>query len=667
MARDVNQSDELSALGTVMQQVVQRNRMTSRMSHKERQLLNACLQSGLESPDFYAVRKICEMADRFFTPGLLSLLLCERMASNEGSTYLSLEPELLTPRLMQLGIDERDARAIIAKAPSWLEAAPALFAASVEDYKPFVLKNKRLYRHRFLKAERQINRIVARLVEVSWLDWSSLDSVFEKVTRHEPLGTRPHGDPMRRPISLAFEQQLAALVAVCAPLTVISGGPGTGKTSIVVTILRMLAALGVPMESIALTAPTGRAANRMDEALRKGLATLGNEDAQKLLEKLPEPKTLHRLLDFRPRERRFRFNKDNTLEYEWLIVDEGSMIDLVISESLLEAMNERTRLIILGDAHQLPSVEAGAVFRDLSRCPDLVPSEHPIEALGELRQRSPGIRAIHLTRSFRQKSDRGGQHVLHLSKLVNSGKTDQLFEKGEHPIQIHQKGRPLPWEGVCLVDPAEMNINTLIGHIYTKFVEPCRTIAAELTQTLKGNTLDVEDHSRLEPLFEASEKMRILCLTHKTMFGVEKLNGMLHDRFTRDRNYKIAGLPYMITQNDHRRGLYNGDIGLIIETGNEDNPHRFLTFRNSEGFRSEPFDSISGLQEAFAMTVHKSQGSETDHVVLVLPEQINALCKREVIYTGLTRAKKSVLIYGSRDVLETAVKDAMERVTGLFS
>ncbi len=648
--------ESLSALGTVMQRVVGAKGGKAGLSPTERSLLHHAVQQGLSAPDFYAVRKLCELAD-WSSPALLCLLLCEQLACRSGSTYLSTDDAVLLEKMGEFGLGEREARAVIEKVPNLPVVCGGLFSRDPSDTVPFILTDEGIYRQSHFISERKAAGVLLSLQSRPWRTHKNLAAIFEDVTEVHPLGTAPANAPNWGPVKLAPEQQLAALVAVQAPFTVIAGGPGTGKTSIVVTILRMLSGMGVSMENIALAAPTGRAANRMGEAIRKGLASIHGDVSEELHNLTP--RTLHRLLGWSPSIRGFRYNEQNPIEADWLIVDEGSMIDLSLMESLLIALKPEAKLILLGDAYQLPSVEAGAVFRDLTTVSQAAGVTHPLQAALALRDsQDAGRHVIRLAKSFRQKGDSGGRHILSVAGVVKTGQTSSLFENSDQSLNILEVGQSLPLEGVSLLDPDIMDVGELTGQLYARFFESYR--AKCRTARLR----DVEeDGDLLRELFEMSEKLRLLCLTHGTRFGVGMFNRQFADRFSRGIQGHAPGMPWMVTRNDYRLGLYNGDIGIGLPFG-PGRQHQ-LVFRNNGGFKALPFESVSGLEQAFAMTVHKSQGSETDHVALILPEAENGLCRREVIYTALTRAKKSVLIYGSRAMLEGAVLKVMERVTGL--
>ena len=648
----------LSALGTVKQQIVAIDEGQG-LSSGEQTLLEHALDLGLTAPDFFIVRKISEFA-HFPNPGLLCLLLCEQLARSEGSTYLALEKKEISARLSLFGLDQREISAIIEKIPDLLEREPLLFAGDASRAVPFIIHGNRLYRHAHYVAEHRIANIVRRLLLRAWQTHPGLKSVFDEITRRRPLTTAVH-EGGGQAIQLAREQALAALIAVHAPFTLISGGPGTGKTSVVVTILRLLAGLNVPMETVVLAAPTGRAANRLGESIQKGMRSIDPRDGVGLPSPV-EPKTLHRLLGWSPTARRFRYDDCDPLDAGWIIVDECSMIDLFLMESLLTALKPEAHLILLGDAGQLPSVEAGAVFRDLSFA-----GEKDGDQAGDiwtmLRERidaragSPYRHRVRLLESFRQKEDRGGRQIIQIAHAMEKGEI--VFSEGGPFFSTIQAGAPLPDEGVAHLDPAGTSVVELVVKLYRQYYRTYKNmIPAE------GFSHPETDRLALDRLFIEMERLRVLCLTHGSFSGVTAVNRLFKEKFFRGEATFYPGLPWMVTRNDYRQGLYNGEIGIGL-VFREFGDRQWLIFKGEQGYKKVLFETVTAPVLAFATTVHKSQGSEADHVVVLLPEQKNALCRREVIYTALTRARKSVLIHGKLEILAEAAAETMARVSGL--
>jgi exodeoxyribonuclease V alpha subunit len=472
-----------------------------------------------------------------------------------------------------------------------------------------------------------------------------------------PEAALPEG-LFNHPVALSAEQAAAVRRAVAAPCTLITGGPGTGKTSIVVAILRAALALGFAPSEIGLAAPTGKAAQRLGESLRSTLARIDEPDAADLAlrDQLPEPQTLHRLLAFLPARSAFRHDRGNPLPHRLVVVDESSMVGLELMDGLLQALPEGARLVLLGDAGQLPSVEAGAAFRDL---------------VGAL----PGT-TVRLTHSYRMDAgDPDGRSVLGTAHALREGREADLAAPGllsvrEDPAGLQGRGAELlEADGAALrAFLADWLDRELLG-------QPGFTAAADRIYRTGGEGWAEGDAAGLEALFRAHERARLLCPLRAGggLRTTEGLNLHLHGRFRAaagsgpDRDIGFyAGEPVMVLANDYRHGLFNGDQGVVVMARLADGIHQMAVFRTQDGFRGLPLRPLRGqLDLAYAFTVHKAQGSEFDRIALVLPDHASPLLTREVVYTALTRARKAATILGSRANLAAACRAGTFRNTGL--
>jgi len=460
------------------------------------------------------------------------------------------------------------------------------------------------------------------------------------------------------PVQLSDEQRTAVHQAVAAPFTLVTGGPGTGKTSIVVAILRAAVHAGLPPEDIALAAPTGKAAQRLGESLRATLARIPEPDAadRTLRDALPEPQTLHRLLAFLPARSAFRHHRQNPLPHRLVIVDESSMVGLELMDGLMQAVPPDGRLVLLGDAGQLPSVEAGAVFRDL---------------VGAL----PGA-AVRLTHSYRMDvGDPDGRSVLGTAHALREGREADL----EAPGLLTWRGDLAGIEGRG-AEGLEAGVPALKAFLARWLAEeilgqPGFTAAMARTYHPGPEGWAPGDAEGLESLFRAHERARLLCPLRGGggLQGVEGLNLHLHARlqaasplpFERELGF-YAGEPVMVLANDYRHGLFNGDQGVVVKAQQAEGVHQMVVFRTRDGFRGMPLRPLrSQLEWAYALTVHKSQGSEFDRIALVLPDHAGPLLTREVVYTALTRARRAATILGSRTALAAACRATTFRNTGL--
>ncbi|MDH4583854.1 exodeoxyribonuclease V subunit alpha [Pseudomonas sp. BN415] len=513
--------------------------------------------------------------------------------------------------------------------PVWLTALQASpLVAPPGGYAPLTLDGARLYLSRYHAyeahlAENLLQRALARPeVDEAQLG-ESLTRLFARNTQQPDW------------------QRLAAAQAVRRNLAVISGGPGTGKTT---TVVRLLAALleqpGGERLAIGLAAPTGKAAARMAEAIRNAKAELPVADAIKAA--LPEEaRTLHRLLGSRGDTPKVRHHADNPLPLDVLVVDEASMVDLALMAKLLDALPPNARLILLGDKDQLAAVEAGAVFAELcegrgldaAAAADLtritgqpVPVEQPRSRLGDA--------VVLLTHSHRFAGDSG---IGELARNINGGDARGTLEllRGDHPDLAWNAG-PTP---AALLERLETG--------YAPYFAAVRTADPASA-------------------FAAFNGFRALTAQREGPWGVSGINETLEARIkrrlgvpTRERWY--PGRAVMVRQNDYALGLFNGDIGLCLATS-----HGLrVFFEGDEGYRPFAPARLPSHDSAFAMTVHKSQGSEFTEVLLALPEQPSPLLSRALFYTGITRAKKKVEIWGLPARLSEAVSTRAERAAGL--
>ena len=480
----------------------------------------------------------------------------------------------------------------------------------------------------------------------------------------QPIGRDSKGD-------LTFfseEQKQAVMQAVAGPLTLLTGGPGTGKTSIVAAILRVALRAGLKLSDIALAAPTGKAAQRMGESIQGALRKIAQPSDldEALKEAPPEPETLHRLLAFLPTKGIFRHHENNPLLFRLIVIDESSMVGLELMDGLINAMapgrrlvdvlGPDTRLVLLGDSEQLPSVEAGAVFRDL---------------VSSLPQAT-----VKLTHSYRMDAgDEHGSSVLLTAQALRAGKQEALYATGV-------LASPTSWTeikglGAEHVDVDNNALRAFLASYQKKeiltqegFLE-----ASDRLYRHNGEKWNTGDEIALEQLFRAHEHAKILCPLRDipNLRSVAGLNLALHRLVGRESNAALnhdlevyAGEPVMIKANDYRRDLFNGDQGIVVKALLDGAVHQGVVFRSMKGFRLLPYRSIqSQLELAWALTVHKSQGSEFDRVVLILPPEDSPLLTQEILYTALTRARKGATILGSKEALNEGMMKITTRYTGL--
>lgn len=447
-------------------------------------------------------------------------------------------------------------------------------------------------------------------------------------------------------------QKLAAAMALLGRLTIISGGPGTGKTTAVVNLLACLLEQN-PECRIALAAPTGKAAARMTEAIRLRAAHL----PAGLQARLPtESFTIHRLLGATPVAGEFRHHAGNLLPIDALVVDEASMLDLALATRLFEAVPNSARIILLGDKDQLAAVESGAVFSELSADPSLSDERReqladlcamPLEAIRmPAANASGGLRdcVIWLTRNFRFASDSGiGQLAFEINSSDATAAIARLRGNTDASLSWIEEDTQMP------SDAAMQRINA--GH-------------ADYFEAMRG-----DDPAAV---FAAFGRFRTLCAVRAGPRGVEALNRLVGSHFRRmldhpldpgERSEWYPGRPVMVLRNDPILKLFNGDIGIVLPDASGT---LMVYFPDQEAeFRGVAPVRLPEHETAFAMTIHKSQGSEFDAVLVMLPTEHNRVLTRELIYTAITRARQHMTLVGGAAVLGKAIETATRRHSGL--
>ncbi|MFU8795571.1 MAG: exodeoxyribonuclease V subunit alpha, partial [Dethiobacteria bacterium] len=472
-------------------------------------------------------------------------------------------------------------------------------------------------------------------------------------------------------IELDPEQKEAVRRALYGKISVISGRPGSGKTSIVAGIMRTIARVGYPaLESVALAAPTGKAADRMRQSITEhlaGIPSLSEED-QKLFAECPPSYTLHRLLGYSPGRDLFLHNENNPLSEQLVIIDESSMIDLAMMDRLLRALQPASRLILLGDADQLPSIEAGAVLRDICRT----------EPANELN------RVTVLKKSYRaREEDPAGKSILDLAASVNNGSLN--LEKSGQYTNIRREVSELRFEGVEFLLPGTAAQKLQFMERWLSLIlNGLPDLEGLLREDFRSGPAGFEEESilKLHTIITHYEKFRVLCVTRVTAGGTgsEEVNAYFHARWSENRKEDfrynrtplyMIGEPVIVTKNDYNLNLYNGDSGLILKvlpfSGSKKLPAEpMAVFPRSGTFVAYPLEALRGrLELSWATTVHKAQGSEYDHIAILLPDVNVRPLNRELLYTAITRAKKSVSIIGSEEILKTGINRSIERASGL--
>lgn len=506
-----------------------------------------------------------------------------------------------------------------------------------EKYAPLILDGTRLYLQRYWQYE---NNVVQKLVELSENRIKKLDTNL-----------------LKSGLDILFQsnqdetdwQRLAAENSVLQHLSIITGGPGTGKTTTVVKILLLILEQAIINNSIcriALCAPTGKAAAHLSRSIHNTLSTMRNQNFESLkrfnkyLDLIPEQAfTVHRLLKSIHGTPYFKYNHDNLLPYDLIVVDETSMIDVALMSKLLDALSKKVRIILLGDKDQLSSVEAGSLLGDICSSKKSVINH----CVAELKK----------SYRFGEKSGIGN-----LSREVNSGNGNEAFK-----IVLNENKK---WEDLSFLKLPQISNQS----DYLDFKNNIKEII--LSKEHGYDYKNVLKNSNVSEMFKALKNFQILCAVRKGKFGVENLNNLIEEiliekGLINKKGLWYHGLPIIISKNDYSLQLYNGDIGIVVEENNK----LFVYFEEEQvGKNKHPYKRINPLQiksyePVYAMTVHKSQGSEFKNVLLVLPDKKSIILTRELLYTGITRAREKFQVMAEKKIFINACKKKIYRMSGL--
>ena len=544
--------------------------------------------------------------------------------------------------------------------------------------RPLVLSGKRLYLRRYWTYERRIDSALRQRLAAHE---ATPDDLSERLSGL--FGAARSGAPIDW-------QKLACALATRGAFSIVTGGPGTGKTTTVVRLLALLQApaveSGKPLR-IRLAAPTGKAAARLTESISQQVRTLAVAD--NVRDKIPaEVTTVHRLLGSRPGTRHFRHHAGNRLPLDVLVVDEASMIDLEMMANLLDALPAHARLVLLGDKDQLASVEAGAVLGDLCRDAEAgwyspqtrdwleAISGEQLSASG-LHEDTEGVHPLAQQVVMLRHSRRFGEGsgIGQLARWVNQQQADEARKL--LAVRTHADLFSLALKG-----EHDHALERLLLEGHGDGPQGYRHYLSLLRRQRPAVDTALEDPRWTEwarDVLQAFDAFQLLCAVRKGPWGVEGLNlritsALLKARLIDSDQQWYEGRPVLMTRNDYGLGLMNGDIGIALKLPERDDPQARqvlrVAFPRNDGQGGVRFvlpSRLNDVETVYAMTVHKSQGSEFAHTALILPDALNPVLTKELIYTGITRAKDWFSLIEPRPgVFEEAVRRKVKRLSGLM-
>jgi exodeoxyribonuclease V alpha subunit len=531
------------------------------------------------------------------------------------------------------------------------------------DYgQPLVLDEARLYLRRYWRDETLVaNAVRTRARERREVDTAAVRGWLDLLFASQRAAEKPDW------------QKLACAIALRGRMAIITGGPGTGKTYTVARLLALLFATApdAARQRIALAAPTGKAAARLKQSIDKALGELADRVGEQLplrelTARMGAARTLHSLLGARPDSRAFAHHRGNPLDVDVLIVDEASMVHLEMMASLLDALPPSATLVLLGDKDQLASVEAGAVLGDL--CAEAQAGNYDESTVDYVRDAAgEDIPADYVRQGgalaqqtvMLRHSRRFGGPIGQLALAVNAGDVEGaeavLRARGALGVEV---AHALRW-----IEHAQQQ------HAIALALEGYRPYLRLLNEG-QGQGPGGAHEDWVRAVLQRFEGFRILCAVRAGEWGVEGLNGAIEQRLDnmgliRRGGDWYVGRPVMVTRNDYATNVFNGDIGLTLPDPARPGSLR-VWFLEGDKVRSVLATRLRHVETAYAMTVHKSQGSEFAHTVLALPKEGGAVLARELVYTGITRASREfTLLTPAPGVLGEAIGQRTHRASGL--
>ncbi len=620
---------------------------------------------NLNASDFYTIIDLInysEVEDQSQKNILVYILLLIFSSLKEGSLCLKINSINIKNKLDLITESSDYSKKIIMDFIFNIKNFKNIITGDHLKYMPIIYQKKDndilLYFEKYLSYEKKLKYEIDRFLQNNLDD--DLKSIDQNII-----------DDLKKS-KLNNKQKIAILLSLIKNFTIISGGPGTGKTYIIYFLIKSFLKKGISFERIKLAAPTGKSAERLTESIKKNIND--NDEKKDDLIKL-EGETIHRLLKYSNIKNDFIYNEKNKLPLEVIIIDEVSMVDIVLMSKLLASVPDKAKVIFLGDKDQLPSIEAGSVLAELipHDCEEIFSDYIKIISnkykTGNYKSKMQD-RIIILEESYRSNdaiknfSDNINLQKLELINKISKIEKEKIFINNENILFVESLYHNLLNHN--LNDFRSLIETWSLNYYFNKLSNYEKNI-----HKIKNELINNENKNNYKNIFDDFfnnlVKSKILTVLKEGPFGSTKINLFIKELFRDklgiyDGNY-FSGLPIIVTQNDYSLKLFNGDSGMIIK---DNSGILKVIFKKSNDYIILPLDILHSFEIAFSITIHKSQGSEYNDILIVLPDdENNPILTKEILYTGITRARDKVVIYGKEDILKKTISKRIVRDSGI--
>ncbi|CAL4324640.1 exodeoxyribonuclease V subunit alpha [Buchnera aphidicola] len=597
-------------------------------------LKNACKKKIIRLIDFYFAEYIANN-----NPAIMLIAACVSYENQHGHTFLSLNyfkqncffsqknPKFIKKILNSLG-----------NTHNWLNCIAECSAiGNGSVITPLVFYDNKIYLYKMWKAEKNILKF---LYEKNIINNINIEQCFKVLEKLFPQDNN-------------HDQKIAVALSLIRNITFIIGGPGTGKTTTILKIIIAFIKTSKNPIKIQLAAPTGKAVNRLIEVIRNDI--FNRELNEKEKKNVPSTAiTIHKLLKIQKISQKNFFNSNNLLKLDLLIVDESSMIDMLIMEKLLFSLSKNTKIIFIGDYNQLPPIEAGFILRDLCY---YYQHGYSIDVLLILQK---------ITKCLILKCNNNKKSFFISNNICILKKNYRFYENSG----IHTLSKAIFYNKKEII---QKTLNNQIPNVFfftVKNNQEYNNMIDKIAKRYEYYWMLILKKEKIHLIIKEFQNFQVLCILRNSEFGVSGLNEHLEYQMYKKRKIKFfnknekiwyVGKPIMITKNNQYLGLYNGNIGITNTSKNGILQVSFLEKNNLT--KNIPVDILKDYETAWALTVHKAQGSEFKNIILVLPNTSSRILNKDVLYTAVTRSKKTVSIYSKINIfIEMAGrKDEKER------